>query len=96
LHEGKLLYETVLTDEKVKFGFDVSELSPEAKAALDDSPTGSSRPEGVYIEIQGHTDAIGSETYNEEFGLERTEAVRRYLSQQHKFPLHRIKHHLLR
>jgi peptidoglycan-associated lipoprotein len=91
LAEGKLLYETVLTDEKVKFGFDVSQLSDEAKAALDEFANGLvSAGKGVYIEIQGHTDAIGSETYNEELGLERAEAVRRYLSQQHKFPLHRI------
>jgi hypothetical protein len=40
LAEGKLLYETVLTDEKVKFGFDVAELSPEAKAALDEFANG--------------------------------------------------------
>src|SRR5262249_32313465 len=33
LAEGKFLYETVLTDEKVKFGFDTSDLSPEAKSA---------------------------------------------------------------
>ncbi|HEX9669860.1 MAG TPA: OmpA family protein [Thermoanaerobaculia bacterium] len=91
LAEGKLLYETVLTDEKVKFGFDVSELSPEAKAALDEFANGLvSAGKGVYIEIQGHTDAIGGEAYNEHLGLERAEAVRRYLSQQHKFPLHRI------
>lgn len=91
LAEGKLLYETVLTDEKVKFGFDVAELSPEAKAALDEFANGLvSAGKGVYIEIQGHTDAIGGESYNEHLGLERAEAVRRYLSQQHKFPLHRI------
>ena len=35
LAEGKLLYETVLSDDKVKFGFDKAELSAEAKAALD-------------------------------------------------------------
>ena len=91
LAEGKLLYETVLTDEKVKFGFDVAELSPEAKAALDEFANGLvSAGKGVYIEIQGHTDGIGGEAYNEHLGLERAEAVRRYLSQQHKFPLHRI------
>lgn len=91
LAEGKLLYETVLTDEKVKFGFDVAKLSPEAKAALDEFANGLvSAGKGVYIEIQGHTDAIGGESYNEHLGLERAEAVRRYLSQQHKFPLHRI------
>ena len=35
LAEGKLLYETVLTDEKVKFGFDTSDLSPEAREAAE-------------------------------------------------------------
>jgi outer membrane protein OmpA-like peptidoglycan-associated protein len=91
LAEGKLLYETVLTDEKVKFGFDTSDLSPEAKAAIDEFAAQlKSQNQGVYIEIQGHTDSVGSEKYNEELGLLRAEAVRRYLSQQHQFPLHRI------
>jgi peptidoglycan-associated lipoprotein len=91
LAEGKFLYETVLTDEKVKFGFDMSELSPEAQAALDqfaEQLKGENR--NVYVEIQGHTDSVGSDNYNEELGLLRAEAVRRYLSQAHKFPLHRI------
>ena len=91
LAQGKLLYETVLTDEKVKFGFDTSDLSPEARAALDEFASQlASQNKGVYIEIQGHTDSVGSEGYNEELGLLRAEAVRRYLSQEHKFPLHRI------
>jgi peptidoglycan-associated lipoprotein len=91
LAEGKLLYETVLTDEKVKFGFDTSDLSPEAKAAVDQfAEQLKSENKGVYIEIQGHTDSVGSDKYNEELGLLRAEAVRRYLSQQHHFPLHRI------
>ena len=91
LAEGKLLYETVLTDDKVKFGFDTSDLSPEAKAAVDEFASQlKSQNAGVYIEIQGHTDSVGSEKDNEELGLLRAEAVRRYLSQQHQFPLHRI------
>jgi outer membrane protein OmpA-like peptidoglycan-associated protein len=91
LAEGKLLYETVLTDDKVKFGFDVAKLSPEAQSALDTFANQLVQEgRGVYIEIQGHTDATGSEDYNEQLGLERAETVRRYLSQQHKFPLHRI------
>jgi len=91
LAEGKLLYETVLTDDKVKFGFDTSDLSPEAKLAVDEFASQlKSQNTGVYIEIQGHTDSVGSEKYNEELGLLRAEAVRRYLSQQHQFPLHRI------
>jgi outer membrane protein OmpA-like peptidoglycan-associated protein len=92
LAEGKLLYETVLTDEKVRFGFDKAELSEEARAALDqfaDELKGQYNRD-VYVEIQGHTDATGSDQYNLELGLERAEAVRRYLNQQHGIPLHRI------
>lgn len=91
LAEGKLLYETVLSDDKVRFGFDKSSLSDEARAALDTfaQPLVGDNG-GVYIEIQGHTDSVGSETYNEELGLERAEAVRRYLNMQHKIPLHRM------
>jgi outer membrane protein OmpA-like peptidoglycan-associated protein len=91
LAQGKFLYETVLTDEKVKFGFDTSDLSPEARSALDQFAsqlTGENK--NVYIEIQGHTDSVGSEKYNEELGLLRAESVRRYLNQAHNFPLHRI------
>jgi peptidoglycan-associated lipoprotein len=91
LAEGKFLYETLLTDEKVKFGFDTSSLSPEAKAALDEfAAKVKSDNKNVYVEIQGHTDNVGSEKYNEELGLKRAEAVRRYLSQEAHFPLHRI------
>jgi len=91
LAEGKFLYETVLTDEKVKFGFDMSELSPEAQQALDQfAEQLKGENKNVYVEIQGHTDSVGSDNYNEELGLLRAEAVRRYLSQAHKFPLHRI------
>jgi peptidoglycan-associated lipoprotein len=91
LAEGKLLYETVLTDEKVKFGFDTSDLSPQAEAALDEF-AGQLKNENksVYIEIQGHTDSVGSDKYNEELGMLRAEAVRRYLNQAHGIPLHRI------
>jgi outer membrane protein OmpA-like peptidoglycan-associated protein len=91
LAEGKFLYETILTDEKVKFGFDTSDLSPEARAALDEFANQlKTENKGVYIEIQGHTDNVGSDKYNEELGMLRAESVRRYLSQEHQFPLHRI------
>ena len=91
LAEGKFLYETVLTDDKVRFGFDKSELSDEAQAALDAFASElKSRNENVFVEIQGHTDAIGREEYNEELGLERAEAVRLYLNRAHQLPLHRM------
>jgi peptidoglycan-associated lipoprotein len=91
LAEGKFLYETVLTDDKVKFGFNKAELSKDAKDALDEFASkikADNRP--VYIEVQGHTDNVGSDHYNEELGEARAEAVRRYLNQKDGFPLHRM------
>ena len=91
LAEGKFLYETVLTDDKVKFGFDTHDLSPEAQAAIDEFAAKiKADNKNVYVEIQGHTDNIGSAKYNEELGMLRAEAVRRYLNQKQNFPLHRI------
>ena len=42
----------------------------------------------VYLEIEGHTDNIGSEEYNKVLGEKRAEAVREYLSQKAGIPLH--------
>ena len=36
----------------------------------------------MYLEIQGHTDATGSDAYNLKLGEARAEAVRRYLNKQ--------------
>jgi len=91
LAQGKLLYETILTDEDVRFGFDRDELSDEAKAALDEFAQGVREDNAnVYIEIQGHTDSTGPEMYNLELGKRRAEEVRRYLNLQHGIPLHRM------
>jgi peptidoglycan-associated lipoprotein len=90
LAEGKLLYETVLTDDKVKFGFDKSVISDEAKAALDEfAGQLKAQNKGVYVEIQGHTDSIGGDLYNEKLGQDRADAVRIYLSKA-GIPLHRM------
>ncbi len=91
LAEGKFLYETILTDDKVRFGVDQTDLSDEALDALDGfAALAKAENRDVYVEIQGHTDSTGSEAYNEKLGLERAEAVRRYLSHDHGFALHRL------
>lgn len=90
LAQGRLVYERVLSDESVRFGFDRAELSSEAMATLDAfAEELVAREAGVYIEIQGHTDSVGSESYNLGLGAARAEAVRRYLNQRHGIPLHR-------
>lgn len=89
--KGKLLYDMTFTDEEVHFGFDKSDLSKEAKAALDGFAANlKTENKNVYIEIQGHTDYIGTQEYNMMLGLARAQAVRWYLHTQHGIPLHRI------
>jgi outer membrane protein OmpA-like peptidoglycan-associated protein len=91
LAQGKFLYETVLTDDKVKFGFNKTKLSSEAQQALDDfAKRIKDENKGVYVEVQGHTDNVGSDKYNESLGLARADAVHRYLNQKDGFPLHRM------
>ncbi len=91
LAKGKFLFEVTLTDEAVKFGFNSSSLSPEAKAALDAfAARVKAENKNVYIEVQGHTDSVGSESYNLKLGQERADSVLRYLNMQHGIPLHRL------
>ena len=47
-------------------------------------------PKGAFFEIEGHTDNVGDKMINEKLGLERAEAVKRYLYEQHQIPLHKM------
>jgi outer membrane protein OmpA-like peptidoglycan-associated protein len=86
---GRLLWEIALTDDSVKFGFDGVSLTPEAMAELDQlSQQVKGLDKAVYLEIEGHTDSSGSETYNRTLGERRAEAVMVYLNQQGGIPLH--------
>lgn len=89
--EGKLLYQVTFTDEAVHFGFDRSDLSKEAKEALDKFSEGiKTANKNIYIEIQGHTDSIGTKEYNMWLGQARSDRVMRYLHTKHGIPLHRM------
>ncbi len=91
LAEGKLLFETVLSEDKIRFGSDQTELGTEADAALGAFvQLLKAANENVYIEIQGHTDAVGAESYNMALGEKRAQAVRRALNASHGLPLHKM------
>ena len=88
---GKFLFEVTVTDNGVMFGFDKSSLSDEAKASLDAFAETVKAVEGdAYVEIQGHTDNIGSESYNLKLGYKRAEQVMRYLNMEQGIPLFRM------
>jgi peptidoglycan-associated lipoprotein len=87
----KLLYEVVISEESGKFRFGAAELPDEAKAAIDSMVNNlKEQKSAVWIEIEGHTDNVGAKEYNEQLGMERAEAVKRYLYEQHQVPLHKI------
>ena len=91
LAKGKFLYEVVLTDNDVTFGFNKYGLSDEAEAALDAfAQRIKSENKNVFVEIQGHTCNIGSDKANLELGYRRAEQAMRYLNMNHGFPLHRM------
>lgn len=61
------------------FDFDKSVLKPEGKAKLDDLV---GKIKGINLEViiaVGHTDAVGSDTYNQKLSVRRSEAVKAYL-----------------
>jgi outer membrane protein OmpA-like peptidoglycan-associated protein len=90
LAEGKFLYSMVLSDDSVKFPVDSSKLSSEAEQRLADfSDKLKNDNRNVYLEIQGHTDARGSDTLNQRLGDQRAEAVRLFMN-QHGVPLNRM------
>ena len=87
----RLVYEVVLSEDQGNFKFGKKDLPDEAKAKLDEMMQQiKADPKGAYFEIAGYTDSIGDKTYNEKLGLERAEAVKRYLYEQHQIPLHKM------
>ena len=87
----RLLFEVVLTEEQGQFAFGDATLPARASAKLDELVHRiRSLMAPAHLEIEGHTDATGSETYNARLALRRAESVRRYLHEHHRLPLHKI------
>jgi peptidoglycan-associated lipoprotein len=87
----RLVYEVTLSEDQGNFRFGGTMLPDEAKARLDQMVNQlKTDPKNVFIEIEGHTDNVGGRELNERLGLERAEAVKRYLYEQHQVPLHKI------
>jgi outer membrane protein OmpA-like peptidoglycan-associated protein len=87
----KLVFEVTLSEDQGNFKFGAADLPDEAKARLDQMISQiKTNPQNIFIEIEGHTDNVGTTEINERLGLERAEAVKRYLYEQHQVPLHKI------
>ncbi len=71
------------TFRNIYFEFNKAELKPESYPVLDSVAQFLKEHRNIIVEIQGHTDAIGSERYNLGLSQRRADAVRNYLIMRH-------------
>jgi len=83
LAQGKFVYSIVLSDDSARFDTDKAVLSEETKAKLTQlAEQLKTDNKNVYLEIQGYTDATGTDDINYRLGQARADSVRRFLNQQ--------------
>ena len=87
----KLVYEVVLSEDKGGFKFGQAKIPADMQPQLDELVAQlKANPNGGYIEIEGHTDNVGPKDVNYKIGLDRAEAVKRYLYENQQIPLHKM------
>jgi peptidoglycan-associated lipoprotein len=87
----RLVYEVVLSEDKGGFKFGQTKIPADMQAQIDQIVSQlKANPNGGYIEIEGHTDNVGAPMTNHKIGLERAEAVKRYLYENQQIPLHKM------
>ena len=87
----KIVYEVTLSEDKGGFKFNQAKMPEEMQSEIAEIvKQWKANPNGGYIEIEGHTDSVGDKNYNYKLGLERAEAVKRYLYENEQIPLHKI------
>jgi outer membrane protein OmpA-like peptidoglycan-associated protein len=87
----KLIFETVLSEDRGQFQLGKAMLPEDAAGALDTMVSQlKADKKNVWVEIEGHTDSTGDPKLNQQLGLQRAEAVKRYLYEHHQIPLHKI------
>jgi outer membrane protein OmpA-like peptidoglycan-associated protein len=87
----RLVYTVVLSEDEGQFKFGKTQLPDEAKAKIDEMIQKIiADPNGAFFEIEGHTDSVGGKEINQKIGMERAEAVKKYLYEQYQIPLHKM------
>jgi peptidoglycan-associated lipoprotein len=87
----RLVYDVTLSEDQGEFAFGHAELPAAARTRIDDLVQELiENPQAVYIEIEGHTDDVGSPEANRRLGLARAESAKRYIHERHSVPLHKI------
>jgi outer membrane protein OmpA-like peptidoglycan-associated protein len=72
----------VINLKGVLFDFDKATLRPEGRATLDNAAALFQKHPDITVEVAGHTDSRGSDSYNQKLSLRRANSVKAYLSEQ--------------
>lgn len=76
--------ETILLRSDVLFAFDDASLASDARAVLEETAAAieANGASGTAITVEGHTDGVGDDAYNQDLSLRRANAVRDELASQ--------------
>lgn len=66
----------------VNFATDSAKLTPKANAILDEAAAGIKSQSGVHYAVDGHTDSVGSDKYNQGLSERRANSVKSALVQR--------------
>ena len=70
----------VIRTNKIHFQFDKSDIKPASYPVIDEIiATIKGRPEVTSVRVEGHTDSVGSDAYNQALSERRAASVREYL-----------------
>ena len=81
---------SVLDTKSVMFDFGKSDLRDESINLIREIAAALKQDPNAVVELQGHTDAVGTDRYNLQLSRERVDAVVRYLVHQEGIDLRRI------
>lgn len=83
LAEGKFLFATNLSDDSVTFKSGKAVLSAQGQGRIIQLVEQlKAENKNVFVEVQGHTDSVGSERQNMAIGQQRADAVRLFMNKQ--------------
>jgi peptidoglycan-associated lipoprotein len=77
-------------EREVNFDFNSYLLEKIGKDILDEIGAAMQQHPELILEIEGHTDYVGSDDYNLMLGQKRAESVKRYLADKYSIALHRM------
>lgn len=75
-------FEPVVLSSEVNFAFDSAELRPQGEMTLNEVASRLRENPDLRVRIEGHTDSVGSNEYNQGLSQRRAESVRDYLMSQ--------------